>query len=365
MRIACINPGSSSLKLSVLDGEQLVFERSIEAQDADSDLSEALSAQPDAVAVRVVHGGPKFITATVVDDTVLDQLEEVSSLAPLQNPPALRALRMVRRLQPSMPLVACFDTAFHATIPDAAAIYPVPAAWTERWGLRRYGFHGLSHAYASRRAIEMVGRPLARVITCHLGAGASICAISEGRSVDTSMGFTPMEGVMMATRSGSVDPGLILWVLRQGLNPDDVESALDRHSGLLGVSGVSSDFRKVMGAAREGNAPAELALDMYVHRLRQRVAAMAASLGGLDGLVFTGGIGENQAWLREETCAGLPFLNLTIDAAANQAPGGDTLISPHHAPVAVLMVRAREDIEMARQTGELMLAGLSSPRAGL
>ena len=279
MRIACLNPGSSSLKLSVLDGDVTVSQESVSL--ADVDLSVVLPSGIDAAAVRVVHGGREFTEATLVDREVLGRLGALSGLAPLHNPAALSLVDRIREMRPDLPVVACFDTAFHTTLPEEAATYPVPREWTRRWELRRFGFHGLSHAYASRRTAELVGRRPSRLVSCHLGAGASLCAVHDGRSVDTTMGFTPMEGLMMATRSGSVDPGVILFALRQGLSVDDVERGLDREAGILGMSGISSDFRQVVAAADAGDAAAGLALRIYRHRLVQCIGAMVASLGGL------------------------------------------------------------------------------------
>ncbi len=357
MRIACLNPGSTSVKLSVLDGDVTLSQESITSAGADVDLSGALPEGIEAAAVRVVHGGTEFREATLVEGEVLGRLRELSWLAPLHNPAALSLIERVRRMRPELPVVACFDTAFHATLPPEASTYPVPQEWTQRWGLRRFGFHGLSHAYASRRAAELVGRRPSRLVSCHLGAGASLCALQDGRSVDTTMGFTPMEGLMMATRSGSVDPGLILFMLRQGLSAEDIERGLDRESGILGVSGISSDFRQVVAAADRGDASAGLALSIFRHRLAQGIAAMAASLGGIDALVFTGGVGENLAPLREETCAALGFLGVALSPGDSAVHGEDRRLSPVDSAVDVLVIHAREDLEMARQARALLRTG--------
>lgn len=354
MLVACVNPGSSSLKLSLIDGNETVSETSISSTGDRADLSSALPPEIAAAAVRVVHGGRDFRQATLVDAGVLERLRALSSLAPLHNPRALRLIDGVREARPGLPVVACFDTAFHRTLPAAATTYPVPGSWTERWGLRRFGFHGLSHAYASRRAAELLGSLPHRMVSCHLGAGASLCAIEDGRSIDTTMGFTPMEGLMMATRSGSVDPGLVLFAMRQGLTVDDVERVLDRESGLLGVSGISADFREVRAAADAGDVAAVLALDVFRHRLVQGIAAMVASLGGIDALVFTGGVGENQARLRQETCDGLLFLGVRLNAENADLSAQDHRLSLDGSPVAVVVVRAREDLEMARQSEALL-----------
>jgi acetate kinase len=356
VRIACLNPGSSSIKLSVLDGDATESETSFAAAEAGADLSSALPEGISAAAVRVVHGGMEFREATLVTADLTARLTELSLLAPLHNPAALALIERVRQMRPGLPVVACFDTAFHRTLPEEAYTYPVPSAWTEKWGLRRYGFHGLSHSHASRRAGELLGRRPSRLVTCHLGAGASLCAVRDGRSVDTTMGFTPMEGLMMATRSGSIDPGMILFALRQGLSPDDLERALDRESGVLGVAGISSDFREVVVAADAGDTSADLALRIYRHRLVQGIASMAASLGGLDALVFTGGVGEHQAQLREQTCAALTFLGVLLAAGEPGRAGEDRRLVTT-GDVDVLVIRAREDLEMARQAAVLLSAG--------
>ena len=358
MRIACFNPGSSSVKLSVIDGDVTRSEESVGFDGVDTDLARALPDGVQAAAVRVVHGGTDFLEATVVTEVVLDRLRSLSWLAPLHNPVALGLIDRVRELRPGLPIVACFDTAFHSRLREEASTYPVPGEWTRRWGLRRFGFHGLSHGYSSRRAAEMIGQRPHRLVTCHLGAGASLCAIRDGLSVDTTMGFTPMEGLMMATRSGSVDPGVILFALRQGLSVDEVERALDRESGILGVSGISADFRVVVGARDAGDAAAELALSIYRHRLVQGIAAMVATLGGIDALVFTGGVGENADSLREEACSALAFLGIVLSPGQDDAQLEDRRLSPPGSATDVLVVHAREDVEMARHATAL-LAGPS------
>src|SRR5437764_5873431 len=237
----------------------------------------------DAVGHRVVHGGARFQSATVVDEEVEGALDALTPLAPLHQPRALAGMRAVGRLLPEVPAVACFDTAFHATMPPAAKTYALPGEWTERFGLRRYGFHGLSHAWAARRARELLGRPAEdlRVVSAHLGAGASLCAVAAGRSVATTMGFTPVEGLVMATRSGDVDPGLVLWLQQQGGVPaDELGDALERRSGLAGLSGTSGDMRDVLAGVDAGDEAARLAYDVWLHRLRAAVAAMAAAMGG-------------------------------------------------------------------------------------
>jgi acetate kinase len=291
-----------------------------------------------------VHGGKRFREAVLVDDGVAAALEELTDLAPLHQPAALAGIAAVGRALPDVPAVACFDTAFHATLPAAAATYALPRAWRERFGLRRFGFHGLSHAYASRRAAA------ARVVSCHLGAGASLAAVRDGACVDTTMGFTPMEGLVMATRSGSVDPGLVLWLLRHGVDADAVEEGLDREGGMRGLAG-DADMRAIL--ARD-DVDAGLALDVYVHRLRAGIAAMVAALGGLDALVFTGGVGEHAPELRAAAADGLGFLGVALDADANARATADAEIGVAGAAARTLVVTAREDLEVARQVRALL-----------
>jgi acetate kinase len=364
MRVLAVNAGSSSLKLALLDAsDQVLAEANLplpSMHDIPSRLAGFLAGVPaaDAAGHRVVHGGTRFRSSQVVTGEVLDELRALGELAPLHNPPALAAIEALRRLRPELPSVACFDTAFHASLPDAAATYAVPWSWTEQHGIRRFGFHGLSHAYAARRAAELLRRPLGglRVVTCHLGAGASLAAVAGGASVDTTMGFTPLEGLVMATRSGSLDPGALLLVQRRlGLAPEEAERVLDRESGLLGVSGISGDIRQVLDAAGKGHARARLAVAVYQHRLRAGIAAMAAAMGGLDALVFTAGVGEHQPPVRQAACDGLAFLGVGLDAAANKEADGDADLSSPGARVRALLVHAREDLEIARETRRLLV----------
>jgi acetate kinase len=283
----------------------------------------------------------------------------LTDLAPLHNPPCLAAIRALQLLRPDLHQVACFDTSFHINMPAKASTYAIPRSWRDQWGLRRFGFHGLSHAWASRRAGELLDRPREelRLVTAHLGAGASLAAVAFGRSVDTTMGFTPMEGLVMATRSGSVDPGLVLWLQRSGgLSATEVEASLERESGLLGLSGQSADLRRIIEAADAGNDDALLAYQVYVYRIQTNIAAMCAAMDGLDGLVFTGGAGQASARLRADACSGLGFLGVRIDVTADVASTGDRLVSALGATPAVLAVEAREDIEIARHVRELLEA---------
>jgi acetate kinase len=313
-----------------------------------------------AVAHRVVHGGDAYTASVRVTPEVVARLKGLSDLAPLQNPANVDGIVAAGAAWPHLPHVAVFDTAFHATMPAAARTYAVPSTWTHDWGLRRFGFHGLSYAYCASRAAQMLGRGPAglRLVICHLGNGASVAAVRDGVSVDTSMGFTPLEGLVMGTRSGSVDPGLLVYVLRhKGLTADDLDRVLNHESGLRGVSGVSSDMREVMTAAREGNAGAQLALDVYVHRLRQVIGAMAASAGGLDALVFTAGVGEHSAEVRAAACRELEFLGVRLDEAANASARPDADVALPSMPARVLVIATREDLTAVRETVRLLGSG--------
>jgi acetate kinase len=361
MRILTVNAGSSSLKLRLLDDA----DQTVAAADFDGDPGpDALRAfvesggPIDAVGHRVVHGGPDFVSSVSLDGEVLVRIERLSELAPLHNPPALAWIRRFAELRPGVPAVACFDTAFHAHMPPAAVTYAIPWEWTQELGVRRFGFHGLSHAYSSRRAADLLGRSLGdiRVVSCHLGSGSSAAAVAFGRSVDTSMGFTPLEGLVMATRSGSVDPGALLWVQAHlGLSPAEMGDRLERSSGLLGISGVSGDMRRVLQAAAGGHERCQLAVDTWVHRLRGTVGSMAASMGGAEALVFTGGVGEHLPLLRERVCRGLGFLGVDLDHHRNEAAGeADADLSTEAASTRVLLVHAREDLEIAREVRHVL-----------
>jgi acetate kinase len=361
VRVLVVNAGSSSLKLSVLSDGGVETTATVERWDGAAHrdpLQDFLRGvgDVDAVGHRVVHGGSRYRTSVRVDDQVLEYLDSIGSLAPLHNPRAVAAIRAVKELLPGVPAVAAFDTSFHATIPDDAATYALPRAWNHRFDLRRYGFHGLSHAYAVRRAAEMVDRPVEslRLVSCHLGAGASLCAVRDGVSVDTTMGFTPLAGLVMQTRVGSVDPGLLLWLLGNA----DVDAAtlghvLEHQSGLKGLSGTSGDLRDVIAARADGDADARLALDVYVHRLVREIGAMVASAGGLDVLVFTGGMGEHSPDLRSAAAARLGFLGVVVDPEANTATA-DADISAADATVRSIVVTAQEDAEVSREVRRVL-----------
>ena len=362
-RVLVVNAGSSTLKLRALGpADEITAALDLDPWDGRPDHAELvrfLGGLPgvDATGHRVVHGGSRFTGPVVIDDTVTAAITGLTDLAPLHQPRALAAIGAVRAALPGVPAVACFDTAFHAGMPAAAAAYALPKVWTERFALRRYGFHGLSHAYASRRAAQLPGDQdpeRLRVVTCHLGAGSSLAAVQGGRSVDTTMGFTPLEGLVMATRSGSVDPGLIIWLMQPGgLSLGEVATGLESWSGLSGLAdlpGHSGDLRAVRLAADQGDPDARLAIAVHAHRLRREIAAMAAAMNGLDVLVFTGGIGEHQPAVRAEAAAGLAFLGVGIDPDRNEATTTDAEITAPGAAVRTLVVTAREDVEIARQT---------------
>jgi acetate kinase len=360
--VLVVNAGSSSLKLSIIAAGSdnplaATTVESWEGEDVDTVVSFAQGHRIDAVGHRVVHGGALFTAPVVIDDTSREAIASLTSLAPLHQPRALAGIDAVRRALPDRPAIACFDTAFHASIPSAASTYAVPETWREQWGVRRYGFHGLSHRWASRRAAELLQRPVASLamVTCHLGAGASLCAVDGGSSVDTTMGFTPLEGLVMATRSGTVDPGLVIWLLRNGLSIDEVDDGLEHQGGLLALAGTG-DMRELLAARAAGNHAATETFGVYVHRLCREVAGMTSALGRLDALVFTGGIGEHAPEIRAAVGERLAYLGVAIDAAANQSAGADVVISDPGASVATVVVTAHEDVEIATQVRQLLIS---------
>jgi acetate kinase len=368
VQILVVNAGSSSVKLRLLDdADEPVAHADLPADAGGFDTTAVRAAidgwsAPDAVVHRIVHGGTEFRAATLIDDGVRDRLEALTDLAPLHQPKSIAALDAVSAALPELPSVACFDTAFHTTLPQAAATYAVPERWRNRYGIRRYGFHGLSHAYASRRALEVAGLPVAgsRVVSCHLGAGASLCAVADGRSVDTTMGFTPLEGLVMATRSGSVDPGLVLWLEEhENLAPHDVATALEKESGMLALAGTA-DMQEVERRAAAGDADAALGLDVYGHRLAGQIAAMTASLGGLDLLLFTGGVGEHSAQVRADAARRLAHLGVAVDRQRNTAATPDADIGAVGAAVRCVVIAAREDVQMAHEARDVLAGGVSA-----
>jgi len=309
----------------------------------------------DAVGHRVVHGGKAFIETTRITAEVRAGIGKQAELAPEHNRLELEAIEAAERIfGPGVPQIAVFDTQFHATMPEEAKVYAAPYDWFQQ-GIRRYGFHGISHQYVSRRAAGMLGREDARLVTCHLGNGASLAAVRGGRSVDTTMGFTPLEGLSMGTRSGSIDPGIVIYLVRHcGYGAEDLDRLLNRESGLKGVSGISADMREILAAMAAGNERARLAFDVYTHRLCREIGAMAASLGGIDALVFTAGIGENCAPLREAACERLAFLGIKLAPGANERPTPDVDIAAPESRVRVLVIHTEEEWEIARECARLL-----------
>lgn len=316
-----------------------------------------------AVGHRIVHGG-RFTSSVRITRDVRQRIQELAELAPLHNPPSLEALAAAEAELPDVPHVAVFDTAFHAALPPEACTYPLPQRWTREWGIRRYGFHGLSHAYCAIRAAELLGRPLTdlRLVICHLGHGCSAAAVQGGRCVDTTMGFTPLEGLMMGTRSGTIDPAILLHVeQRHGLSAEQVERTLYRESGLLGVSGVSADMREVLSAAQAGHAAAQLAIDIYCHRVRQAIGALAVTLGGVDALVFTAGVGEHSSEIREQVCRGLECLGLPLDRSLNRNAVPDADIAEPGSRGRILVIATREDVTMLREVAAVVSTTGTAP----
>ena len=366
LRILVVNAGSSSLKLRVLgDEDEIADSADLPAPRGTADqraieTTLASFGTIDAAGHRIVHGGTVYRAPVMIDAAVRQRLEALTDLAPLHQPKSLAALDAVQAALPGVPAVACFDTAFHATIPDAAATFALPSQWRQRWALRRYGFHGLSHAWIARRAAELAapasgdGPGMPRLVSCHLGAGASLAAIAAGRSVDTTMGFTPLDGLVMATRSGAVDPGLVLWLEQHARTPPaELAATLEYRSGLYGLAGTA-DMRQILGRAVTGDSSALLAREVYLHRLRAGVAAMAAAMGGIDLLAFTGGVGENSAEIRERAMEGLGFLGVTGEPKRNAAGPGDRVISPDGAAVQAFVITAREDRQIATEVRALL-----------
>ena len=400
MKILVCNAGSSSLKFSLFEAEgelllaeggidwttkptRLIFRRSGQQEvreelklekhaDAVARILDDLQAGPSAplrvfgelqaVGHRVVHGGERYTAAVRITPEVKRVIGDLAELAPLHNPASLDGITAVEQVLPTVPQVAAFDTAFHATLSEAARTYPVPQKWTRDWGMRRYGFHGLSHSYCAGRAAEMIGRRDLRLVIAHLGNGASVSAVRNGLCVDTSMGFTPLEGLMMGTRSGTVDPGMLVYLLRhKGLDVNELDHALNYQSGLLGLSGVSSDMRQVLSELPH-NPDARLAIEVYVHRIRQTVGAMAATLGGIDALVFTAGVGEHAAEIRERVCENLNYLGLELDRTANQTCKPDADVAMPASAARILVIATREDLTIMRETRQLVGSSISQPR---
>lgn len=395
MKVLVINCGSSSLKYQLIDmdgervlakglverigingsllthridGKRVEIERDIPNHKVAIQLVTEALLSPEhgaiknleeiaAVGHRVVHGGEKFARSVIIDGEVMATLRECSNLAPLHNPANIIGIEACQSLLPAVPQVAVFDTAFHQTMPREAYIYGLPYEYYEKYGLRRYGFHGTSHKYVSRRAAKLLGRPLEdlKIVTCHLGNGSSVTAVKGGVSVDTSLGFGTISGTIMGTRCGDVDPAAIPFLMEQeNLTPAQMNDILYKKSGLLGLSGVSSDARDIEAAAAEGNSRAQLALDVLAYLTRKYIGAYAAAMGGLDAIVFTAGIGENSTSLRAKICAGLEFLGAELDLEKNQVRGKEVDVAKPTARVRILVIPTNEELMIAQETAELV-----------
>lgn len=396
MKILVVNAGSSSLKYQLIDMEgQVVMAkglcdrigipgslikhnaldgRSVTREIVMKDHNDAISAlikvltheewgvlksldELNAVGHRVVHGGEKFFKSVVINDEVLETLEDCVELAPLHNPPNIMGIKACQANMPDVPQVAVFDTAFHQTMPRKAFLYPIPYEYYGKYRVRKYGFHGTSHKYVAERAAELIGKPLEqlKIITCHLGNGSSITAIEGGKSVDTSMGFTPLDGLPMGTRCGSIDPAIVTYIMnKEGLTTDRMDTILNKKSGVLAVSGVSSDFRDLDEAVDNGNERAFLALSIFAYKIKQYIGAYACAMGGLDALVFTAGIGENNAAMRTSVCKRLDFLGIEIDESKNSIRGEEIDISTPDAKVRTLVIPTNEELAIAKETQKLL-----------
>mgnify|MGYP003433642154 FL=1 len=395
MNVLVINCGSSSLKYQLIDSQteavlakglcerigidgRLVYEKS----GCDKEVTEAAMtthkqaiqlvldalvnpttgaieslAAIDAVGHRVVHGGEKFATSTVLTEEVINVIEECNDLAPLHNPANLIGIRACQELMPNVPMVAVFDTAFHQTMPEIAYMYGLPYEYYEKYSVRRYGFHGTSHSYVSKRAADILGKDYSelKTIVCHLGNGASICAVNGGKSVDTSMGLTPLEGLIMGTRSGDVDPSILDFIAqKENLTLSEVMNVLNKKSGVEGISGVSSDFRDLAAAAKEGNHRAELAIDAFAYRVVKYIGAYVAAMNGVDAICFTAGLGENDAATRAKIMANLAYLGIQVDEEANNVRGKEIVISTADSKVKVLTIPTNEELAICRETVALV-----------
>lgn len=322
------------------------------------------SSEINVVGHRIVHGGPKLKEPIRITPEVKKTIADAAAFAPLHNRAELEGIETIESVVGSVPQVAVFDTGFHRTIPPAAALYPGPYDWQDK-GIRRYGFHGINHEYCSKRAAQILGRDISqlKIVSCHLGNGCSLAAIAGGKSVDTTMGFTPLEGLMMGTRSGSIDPGILTYLLREtGASGQEIDDSLNQRSGLLGISGLSSDMREVEAAAQSGNQRAQLAFDMFVHRLRKGIADMTAVLGGVDVLVFTAGIGENSLAVRAAACSGLNFLGVELDSEQNAYTNSDREISAANSRIRVLVIHAQEDWAIAQDCARVLNHAMAEPR---
>ena len=324
--------------------------------DAEHGVIKSMS-EIDAVGHRVVHGGEKFASSVLIDDAVMAAIEECIPLAPLHNPANITGIKACQKVMPGVPMVAVFDTAFHQTMPARAFIYAIPYEYYEQNHVRRYGFHGTSHLYVSRRAAAMLGKPIEelKIVTCHLGNGSSVCAVDGGKSIETSMGFTPLDGVPMGTRCGAIDVSIIEYLMdTHHLTIEEVMNILNKKSGVLGVSGVSSDFRDIEAAAEQGNKRAQLALDMFCYKVTKRIASAAAAMGGVDAAVFTAGVGENSAELREQIVSSLGFMGIQIDPEKNKVRGEERDISAEGARVHTLLIPTNEELVIAQDTAAIV-----------
>jgi acetate kinase len=396
MKVLVINTGSSSLKYQLIDmtnekvqarglcdriglegsfirqanDDGRKFQKEMELKDHHDAIREVIRSLTDseygviqnmgeiaAVGHRVVHGGEKFYKSALINEEVLDAIQECIVLAPLHNGPNMVGIQACKKIMPDVPMVAVFDTAFHQTMPKKAYIYPLPYNFYEEKGIRRYGFHGTSHKYVSERAAVLVNRPYdsLKIVTCHLGNGSSVCAIRNGIAVDTSMGYTPLEGVPMGTRSGVIDPAIVTGLIEHdGYNATMLNELLNKKSGVLGISGISSDFRDLDEAAENGNERAELALEVFAYSVKKYIGAYAAAMGGIDVLVFTAGIGENNSGIRRRILAGLEFLGVEVDEEKNSLRGQELDISKPGAKVRTLVIPTNEELAIARETIKLL-----------
>ena len=365
MKILILNRGSSSIKCYIYDFANFpdklidpIWEDKIEWKNIrekgsiKKELKSLLSDQEiHCIGHRIVHGGKKYHTSVLIDNEVKKDIHKLADLAPLHNLADLEGIEILEQLFPDIPQIAVFDTAFHHTMPASATIYPGPYKWFEE-GIQRFGFHGTSFQYCSRRANELLGQESQKLVICHLGSGASLCAIKNGKSIDTTMGFTPLEGLMMDTRSGSVDPGILLYLSKKK-TPDELSKELYEESGLLGISGISSDMRDILNKASQGNERARLTIEIYVHRLISMIGSMIATLGGIDALVFTGGIGENALTLRQQVCDSLGFLGIHLSKHQSNGPE-DHILSSSDSKVKVLLIHTQEAFEIARECWQKM-----------
>jgi len=399
MKILVLNSGSSSLKYQLidseteqvlakglaerigLDGGKIKYESAanggaevdVDMPDHDKAMDHVFELLTDpekgavasideisAVGHRVVHGGEKFKESIKVDEGIVNEIDKLSALAPLHNPPNLKGIRACMRLMPGVPQVAVFDTAFHATMPPYAYTYALPYSYYTDYGVRRYGFHGTSHRFVTRQAQKMLQEAgfdpaQTRIVTCHLGNGCSMAAVKGGKVVDTSMGMTPVEGLVMGTRSGDLDPAILIHLVREiGCSVDEIDNIINKKSGLLGVTGISSDMRDVEEAAASGNERADLALSVFCYRIRKYIGAYSAAMGGLDAVVFTGGIGENSAIVRAKACQGLEFLGVELDEEKNAALQGKVEINKPGGKVKILIVPTNEELMIARETAQVV-----------